>query len=60
METSSRFSFGNPPDLSVRSSQKKEGKIVKMRHLPYTFDQSGYPYKITVKFEDGVEKVYSR
>ena len=21
METSSRFSFGNPPDLSVRSSQ---------------------------------------
>lgn len=22
METSSRFSFGNPPDLSVRSSQK--------------------------------------
>ena len=35
-------------------------KIVKMRHLPYTSDQSGYPDKITVKFEDGVEKVYSR
>lgn len=38
----------------------EEGKIVKMRHLPYTSDQSGYPDKITVKFEDGVEKVYSR
>ena len=42
------------------SNHKKEGKIVKMRHLPYTSDQSGYPDKITVKFEDGVEKVYSR
>lgn len=31
-----------------------------MRHLPYTFDQSGYPDKITVKFEDGEELVYSR
>jgi hypothetical protein len=28
METSSRFSFGNPPDLSVRSSQ--ESKIVRV------------------------------
>ena len=35
-------------------------KIVKMRHLPYTSDQSGYPDKITVKFEDGEELVYSR
>ena len=26
METSSRFSFGNPPDLSVRSSQNRENK----------------------------------
>ncbi len=42
------------------NNHKKEGKIVKMRHLPYTSDQSGYPDKITVKFEDGVEKVYSR
>ena len=29
------------------SNHKKEGKIVKMRHLPYTSDQSGYPDKIT-------------
>ena len=48
---------------SVRNAKvitKKEGKIVKMRHLSYTSDQSGYPDKITVKFEDGVEKMYSR
>ena len=38
---------------------KKKGKIVKMRHLPYTSYPSGYPDKITVKFENGVEKVYS-
>ena len=44
----------------MRKNHKKEGKIVKMRHLPYTSDQSGYPDKITVKFEDGVEKMYSR
>lgn len=42
------------------TGRKKKGKIVKMRHLPYTFDQSGYPDKITVKFEDGEELVYSR
>lgn len=42
------------------TGHKKNGKIVKMRHLPYTSDQSGYPDKITVKFEDGVEKMYSR
>lgn len=42
------------------SNHKKEGKIVKMRHLPYISDQSGYPDKITVKFEDGEELVYSR
>lgn len=42
------------------SNHKKEGKIVKMRHLTYTSDQSGYPDKITVKFEDGEELVYSR
>ena len=42
------------------AGHKKKGKIVKMRHLPYTSDQSGYPDKITVKFEDGVEKVNSR
>lgn len=39
---------------------KKGGKIVKMRYLPYTSDQSGYPNKITVEFEDGVKKIYSR
>lgn len=38
---------------------KKKGKIVKMRRLPYTSYPSGYPDKITVKFENGVEKVYS-
>ena len=42
------------------TGRMKNGKIVKMRHLPYTSDQSGYPDKITVKFEDGVEKMYSR
>lgn len=30
-----------------------------MRHLPYTSYPSGYPDKITVKLENGVEKVYS-
>ena len=42
------------------ASHKKKGKIVKMRHLPYTSDLSGYPDRITVKFEDGKERVYSR
>lgn len=42
------------------SNHKKKGKIVKMRHQPYTNDRSGYPDKITVQFEDGVEKVYIR
>lgn len=42
------------------TEHKKKGKIVKMRHLPYTSDQSGYPDKITVKFEDWEELVYSR
>lgn len=41
-------------------NHKKKGKIIKMRHLPRTSDRSGYPDKITVKFEDGAEKVYSR
>lgn len=39
---------------------KTNGKIVGMRHLPYSSDQSGYPDRITVKFENGVEKVYKR
>lgn len=39
---------------------KKKGKIIKMRHQPYSFDHSGYPDKITVRFEDGMEKMYSR
>lgn len=39
---------------------KKAGKIVSMRHLPFTSDASGYPDKITVEFEDGIKKVYSK
>lgn len=42
------------------ASHKKKDKIVSMRHLPYTSDASGYPDKITVEFEDGIKKIYSR
>ena len=39
METSSRFSFGNPPDLSVRSSQSRR----RLEKMPFDkrFDVDG-------------------
>ena len=46
--------------LKCEKNHKRKGEIVKMRYQSVNFDETGYPDKITVKFEDGVEKIYKR
>ena len=69
-EVVDRFADFSAADLTILTQnqapwneafgRKERSFGVKIFWNMYTSDQSGYPDKITVKFEDGAEKVYSR
>lgn len=46
--------------MACERAHKQVKKIAGARYLPITGDETGYPDRITVEFEDGETKVYKR
>lgn len=46
--------------MACERVHKQVKKIAGARYLPITGDETGYPDRITVEFEDGETKVYKR
>lgn len=55
-----RQMYGMRKSSQKERAHKKVKKIVGTRYLPITKDETGYPDRIAVEFEDGETKVYKR